>query len=83
MGDRGVEWETHYGRRGHSLAVRAPWVSRGATHDSIDSHSPLRPCPRLALAQNMYLLLVTNKGSNILEDLETLRLLGKVREREQ
>ncbi len=28
----------------------------------------------------MYLLLVTNKGSNILEDLETLRLLGKVRE---
>lgn len=26
----------------------------------------------------MYLVLVTNKGSNILEDLETLRLLGKV-----
>ena len=28
--------------------------------------------------QNMYLVLVTNKSSNILEDLETLRLLGKV-----
>lgn len=28
--------------------------------------------------QNMYLVLVTNKASNILEDLETLRLLGKV-----
>jgi hypothetical protein len=26
----------------------------------------------------MYLVLVTNKASNILEDLETLRLLGKV-----
>ena len=31
----------------------------------------------------MYLLLVTNKGSNILEDLETLRLLGKVRKGER
>jgi hypothetical protein len=29
-------------------------------------------------AQALYLLLVTNKGSNILEDLETLRLLAKV-----
>lgn len=29
--------------------------------------------------QGLYLLLVTNKGSNILEDLETLRLLAKVR----
>lgn len=28
--------------------------------------------------QTLYLLLVTNKGSNILEDLETLRLLAKV-----
>jgi coatomer subunit delta len=28
--------------------------------------------------QALYLLLVTNKGSNILEDLETLRLLAKV-----
>ena len=26
----------------------------------------------------MYLVLVTNKASNILEDLETLRLLGKI-----
>ena len=26
----------------------------------------------------MYLLLITNKGSNILEDLDTLRLLSKV-----
>lgn len=26
----------------------------------------------------MYLVLVTNKSSNILEDLETLRLCGKV-----
>lgn len=29
-------------------------------------------------AQSMYLVLVTNKASNILEDLETLRLCGKV-----
>ena len=29
-------------------------------------------------AQGMYLLLVTNKASNILEDLETLRLMSKV-----
>ena len=28
--------------------------------------------------QSMYLVLVTNKASNILEDLETLRLCGKV-----
>ncbi len=28
--------------------------------------------------QSMYLVLVTNKSSNILEDLETLRLCGKV-----
>lgn len=33
------------------------------------------PCPP---PQTLYLLLVTNKGSNILEDLETLRLLAKV-----
>ena len=25
----------------------------------------------------LYLLLITNKGSNIMEDLDTLRLLGK------
>jgi hypothetical protein len=30
------------------------------------------------LLQALYLLLVTNKASNILEDLETLRLLAKV-----
>lgn len=30
------------------------------------------------MLQAMYLVLVTNKASNILEDLETLRLLGKV-----
>ena len=30
------------------------------------------------MLQGMYLLLVTNKASNILEDLETLRLLSKV-----
>lgn len=29
-------------------------------------------------SQTMYLVLVTNKSSNILEDLETLRLCGKV-----
>jgi hypothetical protein len=29
--------------------------------------------------QGLYLLLVTNKASNILEDLETLRLLAKAR----
>ena len=27
----------------------------------------------------MYLVLITNKGSNIIEDLDTLRLVGKVR----
>jgi hypothetical protein len=27
----------------------------------------------------MYLVLITNKGSNIIEDLDTLRLLAKVR----
>ena len=32
------------------------------------------PC----MLQGLYLLLVTNKASNILEDLETLRLLAKV-----
>ena len=31
-----------------------------------------------AVPQGLYLLLVTNKASNILEDLETLRLLAKV-----
>ena len=30
------------------------------------------------MLQGMYLLLVTNKASNILEDLETLRLMSKV-----
>ncbi len=29
----------------------------------------------------LYLLLITNKGSNIMEDLDTLRLLGKGAER--
>ena len=32
----------------------------------------------MMLGQGLYLLLVTNKASNILEDLETLRLLAKV-----
>lgn len=35
-------------------------------------------CSTYACVQGMYLLLVTNKASNILEDLETLRLLSKV-----
>merc|ERR1712066_1083438 len=30
------------------------------------------------MGESLYLLLVTNKSSNILEDLETLRLLAKV-----
>ena len=34
--------------------------------------------PPHCCAQGLYLLLVTNKASNILEDLETLRLLSKV-----
>jgi hypothetical protein len=38
---------------------------------------PARPLSS-ALPQSMYLVLVTNKSSNILEDLETLRLCGKV-----
>lgn len=32
----------------------------------------------LLLLQGMFLLLVTNRGSNILEDLDTLRLLSKL-----
>ena len=37
------------------------------------------PHPAASLIpQGLYLLLVTNKSSNILEDLETLRLLSKV-----
>lgn len=39
--------------------------------------SVLTPHPALN-PQSMYLVLVTNKSSNILEDLETLRLCGKV-----
>jgi coatomer subunit delta len=34
--------------------------------------------PLPSILQAMYLVLVTNKNSNILEDLETLRMLGKV-----
>ena len=40
--------------------------------------SEAKQAPGLASAQGMYLLLVTNKASNILEDLETLRLMSKV-----
>ena len=36
------------------------------------------PCPITTAPQSMYLVLVTNKSSNILLDLETLRLCGKV-----
>lgn len=28
--------------------------------------------------ESLYLLLITNKGSNIMEDLETLRMLAKI-----
>jgi hypothetical protein len=36
------------------------------------------PATAAVLAQGMFLLLVTNRGSNILEDLDTLRLLSKL-----
>ena len=34
--------------------------------------------PNHLARQSMYLVLVTNKSSNILEDLEVLRMCGKV-----
>jgi len=43
--------------------------------------SPPRRVPPPPPHQSMYLLIITNKGSNIVEDLETLRLLAKVRGR--
>ena len=55
---------------------------RGRQHPPAHQrHASVRLPPLLpsSLApQSMYLVLVTNKSSNILEDLETLRLCGKV-----
>lgn len=56
--------------------------SARARHRSATNACPLPPQPRRnnnpPNKQNLYLLLITNKQSNILEDLETLRLLAKV-----
>ena len=41
-------------------------------------HAGVRLTLCACVLQALYLLLVTNKASNILEDLETLRLLAKV-----
>ena len=46
---------------------------KGELGPTLETHLGLLPLP-----QALYLLLVTNKASNILEDLETLRLLAKV-----
>lgn len=51
-------------------AASNPWGARRAFGESRDQ--------RAARDQGMFLLLVTNKQSNILEDLDTLRLLSKV-----
>ena len=51
---------------------QAAWAIRGPPQHG---QTPSGVCR----IQGLYLLLVTNKASNILEDLETLRLLAKVR----
>lgn len=50
-----------------------------APNRTLSGQHPLAPpAVPATLHQTMYLVLVTNKSSNILEDLETLRLCGKV-----
>ena len=51
---------------------------RGKHRRAIEKRNPSRPSHHHS-PQSLYLLIITNKGSNILEDLETLRLLAKVR----
>ncbi len=68
--------------------VRGKECTRGRKRTSLraDNRPALRarrPRVRYVYAPvetTMYLVLITNKGSNIIEDLDTLRLVGKVRE---
>jgi hypothetical protein len=55
------------------MLCQLPHVCSAAQHSAAQCRAP-----HLAPAQALYLLLVTNKQSNILEDLDTLRLLSKV-----
>jgi hypothetical protein len=64
----------------HTLTdTRTPTHTHAHTHARTRTHSQHSHAPHAARhRQGMYLLLVTNRGSNILEDLDTLRLLSKL-----
>lgn len=57
------------------LAAFPKLVKQGKQHTYVETENVRYLYQPL---ESMYLVLVTNKGSNILEDLETLRLCGKV-----